>query len=94
MPDQTYDPSEYGGHLMRARLVTDFLLTIPLQEMQDQCERAEALGPILHTTLYRQKAEALAFDRKLLTILANAKRELDKLYREAQSRRAKAEAAS
>lgn len=69
----------YEAELVKAYMMAQVLREMPLGEMHQAIEHTHAVGPILHPTLYRDRAKAMSQDQEVARILLHAKRELDKL---------------
>ena len=73
------DYAEYRGNLVAAYALVGALRSIDLAAMLDAISHAEALGPVLDPTLFREKGQALKEDKAVIAILCEAKRKLDAL---------------
>jgi hypothetical protein len=71
------DREEYVLRLHHAWLMASIVREMPLAAMIDVMERADAVGPMLHPTLYREKRDALAQDLRLVRALRTVQTELE-----------------
>lgn len=71
------DREEYVLRLHHAWLMASIVREMPLAKMIDIMERADAFGPIVDPTLYREKKDALAQDLRLVRALRTVQTELE-----------------
>lgn len=67
---------EYSAALIEALRISAAIGRLPATEMLDAISHAEAFGPIIDPTLYREKAKDLAYDKGIVAIIAEAKAKL------------------
>lgn len=65
-PERDLAVVEYQDQLKRLALVAQLIRDIPVAKLLADVDRANSIGPILHPTLWREKANAMALDKKLL----------------------------
>lgn len=59
------DASEYRNQMEIVIAAARMLTIVDLPELIADIDRAEAVGPVLHPTLYRDRAKAMAEDREI-----------------------------
>lgn len=77
------DPDVYKAELIKAHSIAIILESMPLDDMLQAIERAEAAGFVVDPTLYREKMKSVGEDRQLVEILNAAKAKIVKLRAEA-----------
>lgn len=75
------DELDYRLYLHQAWMIAQLVDSLPAGDMLNAISQAEAIGPILDPTLYRDKASRMMEDRRLLESLANVKVVLASLER-------------
>ena len=76
---------DYQVRLISAWACAHFLMDTTVIDLFRQADKAQAIGPILDPTLYRDNAGKLGEDRDMLRILNDARRDLLKRFRDAES---------
>lgn len=67
------DKAQYLIEQEKLKIIVPILLSMNLEEMAAAQERAEALGPILDPTLYRDRARDFSIDMRVTRALLKAK---------------------
>jgi hypothetical protein len=71
--------AEYREDLVHAHFIAALLREAPFEELLSAIALAEAMGPILHPTEFREHGGRMVEDKRVLEILARAQRELARL---------------
>lgn len=79
MPSSKLSNSEYTQNLHLAWLLSSQLLGMPVDSMLAQARTADALGPILDPTSWRQNGQKLQEDIEMLEALTAARSRLRKM---------------
>lgn len=79
------DRDEYLAANYMAAMVANTIEQLPLAQMAAAVERAQAIGPILDPTLYREKADDLQIDADRIRILRRAQVDLQRLRARAEA---------
>lgn len=77
---------EYGGCLVQVWALASVLEQLPLKEVLEKMEYAETVVPMLDPTLWRSKAAAFGEDKRVVRILRDAQREVEKMKQEVTAR--------
>lgn len=73
------DRDEYYHNNVRVALTANAIELLPLEAMIEMQNRAEALGPLLDPTAYRDKADEFHVDKERTRILHTAQAALKSL---------------
>lgn len=65
-------PLEYEEHLLRAHLVAQMLVDMPLAEMLSAIDHADSVGVMFSPTLWMEKHRAMDQDREIVQALRTA----------------------
>ena len=65
-PEAQVYVDDYQNNVKRLAMVASLIKDIPVALLLEEVKRAESVGPILDSTLWREKSDAMAMDKKLL----------------------------
>ena len=58
--------AEYQNTVMTCAMAARIMLALDIPKILEDIEKAEALGPMLDPTLYREKGQAMSEDKRIL----------------------------
>lgn len=79
------DSEQYHAELVRAYAIVTTLLDMPLADMLQAARHAEAIGPFVAPTLFREQGGNLRHDIRVLEVLREAQDRLHRLSRSKSS---------